>query len=302
MSLAALFAVQACAGLVARPLWPQTARMAARFGASRAAALMLILRWLPAALGAFAAVCLCVPAYLRLEPLEGEEEVGILCLTLAGCAVLSYLIPMARAAWRVVRSEVRLHELIRDAEEQSGLYVIRQASPAMALAGLIHSRVVVSRDVVELLTADQMDAARRHERAHLESHDNWKRVLMEAAPIDFGGRHRRVAWARFTEWAADDQATGGDGWRSVALASALVSVARLASADCLPQASLLVPDGRELRARVERLLEPSTRVAERFPAAIVVTLAVVAASLAVIGAQQPAAAAVVHRLLEALVD
>lgn len=302
LSLAALFVVQMCAGLALRCAAPRLVRMAGKFDAARAATFMLVLRWLPGIAGVFFACCLCVPAYLRLEPLSGEEEIGLVCAALASLAVSSYLIPIARATVIIARSEIRLRRLVRNAEETAGLYVIRETSPAMALAGLFHSRVVVSREVVGLLSPDQMDAARRHERAHLESGDNWKRVLLAAAPIDCGGRHLRSAWSRFTEWAADDKAAGGDSARSVALASALVSVARLASPDSLGHASMLVSDGRELRARVERLLEPQQRVAQTFPVSAVWTIASAAAATVLVAAQHPACAAMVHRLLEVLVD
>ena len=302
LSLAVLFVVQICAGLLMRLAAPRLVRLAERIEPAKAAALLLALRWLSGALGAFVAGCLCVPAYLRLEPLTSDEEIGVACSCLACLALLSYLIPMARVASSVFRSEVRLRTLVRDAEERAGLYVIRETSPAMALAGLFHSRVIVSREVMRLLTADQMDAARRHERAHQESRDNWKRLALEGAPIDLSGRWLRSAWSRFAEWAADDKATGGEPARSVALASALVSVARLAPAGCLPHASMLVSDGRELRARVERLLTPAERTTQQFPIAAVLATALTIAAIAVAIAQQPAGAAIVHRLLESLID
>ena len=303
LSLAVLCLVQVASGLMLRFLAPRLVGLAARLDAARAATVMLTLPWLPAVLGLFAASCLCVPVYLRLEPLSGEEEeVGFACVTLACFALLSYLIPLARAAVNVFRSEVRVRALVRDAVEQGGLYVIREPLPAMALAGLVQSRVVVSREVVRLLSADQMDAARRHERAHQESRDNWKRVVLEAAPVDLSGHQLRAAWVRFSEWAADDKATEGEPARSVALASALVSVARLGSPEFLPQVSMLVSDGRELRARVERLLTPCERVAQRFPVAAVLAGAMFSAVVVALLAQQPGCASRVHQLLELLVD
>ena len=302
LSLAVLFVVQICAGLLVRLAAPRVLSLAERLDPAKAAALMLAFRWLPGVLGLFVALCLCVPAYLRLEPLSSDEEIGFACVCLGCLALLSYLIPVARVVSNVVRSEVRLRALVRDAEERAGLFVIRETSPAMALAGLFHSRVVVSREVERLLTADQMDAARRHEGAHRESLDNWKRLVLEGAPIDLSGRSLRSAWSRFTEWAADDKATEGEPARSVALASALVSVARLASADCLPHASMLVSDGRALRARVERLLAQTKRTPQPFPVAAVVSVALTLAALAVAIAQQPAGAAIVHQLLESLVE
>ncbi len=302
LSLAALFVVQVCAGLALRFAALRLVRMAGKSDPARAATLMLVLRWSPAVAGIFFAICLCVPAYLRLEPLAGEEEIGWACAALASLAVSSYLIPIARAAAIVVRSEIRLRRLVRNAEECAGLHIIRETSPAMALAGLFHSRVVVSREVMALLSPDQLDAARRHERAHLESGDNWKRLLLACVPIDCGGRPLRSAWSRFTEWAADDKAAGGDSARSIALASALIAVARLTSPDYLGHTSMLVSDGCELRARVERLLESPKQVPQTLPVSAVWASATAVVATIVVAAQHPACAAIVHRLLEVLVD
>jgi hypothetical protein len=310
LSLAASFAVQVCAGLLIRRFAVELIKWAARFEPARAAGLVLILRWLPGLLGLFVAGALCVPSYLRLEPIESNEEIGFVCLALAALAVLSYLIPLARIGAGVVRSELRLKSLLSDAEVQanvSDVLVIHHASPAMALVGLFRSRVLISRDVMRLLTQDQMDAALRHERAHFTAHDNYKRLVLGFAPIDGSGRKLQAAWSRFTEWAADDHATEGDSARSVALASALVSVARLTSPGCVPShasvlESPLISGGPDLRARVERLLESGRAPAHRFPVLASLAWALTVALAVATIAQHPAASAFVHRLLEALID
>ena len=304
LSLAVLCIVQVVTGLLIRLLAAPMIRWAERLDPARAASTMLALRWLPGAAGVFVTLCLCVPAYLQLEPSGGvDEELGVLCLSLAGLALASYLMPLGKTAAGVLKSEIRLRALVRNAEVQSGVFVIRETSPAMALAGLFHSRLVISREVLQLLPADQMEAAQRHERAHQQSWDNWKRLMLELAPVDLSGRALRSAWGRFAEWAADDKAAAGDSARSVALASALVSVARLGtSTTCLTHASMLVTDGRELRARVERLLDPVCRVPLRLPlGTLSCALLVIAFTMGLV-ARQPACTAVIHRVLEALVD
>jgi hypothetical protein len=305
LSLASAFAVQLVAGLVLRLFASKLIAWAERFDPARAAAVMLAMRWLPGLLGVFVAGFLCVPSYLRLEEVEGDEEMGFLCLGLAALAVLSYLIPVMRTTISVLRSERRLRTLLMGAEQESNdVSIIRQTSPAMALVGLFKSRVVVSREVMGLLTRDQMDAALEHERAHSNSGDNYKRLVLQCAPIDGSSRKLRGAWARFTEWAADDQSTGGDSAKSVALASALVSVARLKLPPCAvvtPHASLLVADESDLRLRVERLLEPKKVGVRKFPALLVCTTGAALAMFFVAVAQQPAVNAFVHEVLEALV-
>jgi hypothetical protein len=303
LSLAVWFAVQLCVGLLVRSATGRAIGYAERLHASRAAALMLALRWLPALSGLFAAAFLCVPIYIRFEPLVNDEEMGFACVGLACLAVLSFLLPLTRTAFHLFQSELRLQALLRNSEKQAGVSVIRKPSPSMALVGLFRSHVLVSQEVMDLLSSDQLDAALRHERAHKESGDNRKRLLLELAPLDGTGNAPRTAWSRFTEWAADDRATEGDSLRSIALASALVSVARLSPGECLPHATMLISNGRDLRLRVERLLEPSSRPpVHRFPFAAVFAGAVAFAAALALLVQQPSAAAIVHGLLEALVD
>ena len=68
LSLAALFLVQLSTGLIIRSIAPRLVRWAGRFNPARSASLMLLLRWLPGLFGMFVAAFLCVPSYLRLEP------------------------------------------------------------------------------------------------------------------------------------------------------------------------------------------------------------------------------------------
>jgi Zn-dependent protease with chaperone function len=109
-----------------------------------------------------------------------------------------------------------------------------------------------------LLTAEQLAAAILHERAHAAAFDNLKRLLLAFTPGMIPGIHGFAAlerqWARYTELAADDDAVAGDPHRALALASALVRVARLGVMPAPLASSLL--DGDGLTERVERLLHP----------------------------------------------
>ena len=104
----------------------------------------------------------------------------------------------------------------------------------------MHPQLLISKSVLNGLTAEQTEAALRHEQAHRTSRDNIKRFLILLSPdvLPFLRTFASLehSWAKFTEWAADDQATAGDSHRALSLASALVRVARLGSK---PQLSFL---------------------------------------------------------------
>jgi hypothetical protein len=80
------------------------------------------------------------------------------------------------------------------------------------------------------------------------SRDNWKRLLIAMAPdlVPFAVRRRGLerSWARYAERAADDRAVAGSAHRSVALAAALVRVARLGAAAPAPLAASLMGDAQ----------------------------------------------------------
>jgi len=96
--------------------------------------------------------------------------------------------------------------------------------------------------------------------------DNLKRLLVLLAPgmLPFasGFRNLERAWAKISEWAADDLAAAGKTRRSLSLAAALVHVARLGStAPAL--ATSLMAEGADLSERVDRLLRPARYTARR---------------------------------------
>jgi Zn-dependent protease with chaperone function len=177
------------------------------------------------------------------------------------------------------------------------------------MAGVIRRRIVITRGVQRALSAEQLEAALGHERAHGASRDNLKRLLLLLAPeiLPFSRRFAALdaAWSRFSEWAADDDAIGLDANRSIPLAEALVQFARMGAAPRLsPLLTSLVPAGHDLAARVERLLrveQAGARRARRGFSPLYTTVGLLITAVFAAVMLRPSALYSVHSLLERLV-
>jgi len=284
--LAQIAVAAAVAAFAGRAL-ARAERMPARSGAR----LLFGLRLLPAAGATFVVAALCAPSYLWLEPDASAEQVGWLCVMAAVCGAGV----CAAGAWRAGRAAIRSSRYLRTCQS-----AVESDAAVLMLAGVVRPRLVVSRGVRQMLTEEQLDAALRHERAHGVSRDNLKRLLMLLAPEPIPGfgalRRLEQGWSRMAEWAADDWAVAGSEERGLALASALLAVARMdRPRQAMPLATPLLADRAGLAERVERLLaEPAAPEPARH--AVAVAAATVTAVAAIIPLVLPA----VHRALEAL--
>ncbi|HLH16601.1 MAG TPA: hypothetical protein VKX45_05255 [Bryobacteraceae bacterium] len=290
LSLASFFLLHFALAAVVAAFAGRALRAAEAMTPRAGARLLLGLRLLPPVVAALLVAGICAPSYLWLEPEGTGERAGIACIAAAALGGWICAAGIARAIGAAVRSRRYLRQCRAAAAA---------GAPVMLLAGVFRPRLIVSRGVRRALDAEQLAAAVRHERAHRTSRDNLKRLLLAAAPgvFPFRGGLRRLerGWARLAEWAADDRAAAGDPDRSLALAGALVRMARLVHAiEAGPLACSLVGDTAELAVRVERLLNPApvrSRPILRWPA--LVAAAGVAAVLA-----QPGTLYTAHRILE----
>ena len=232
-------------------------RAARRMRPRLAERFLLALRLLPAALALFVVAGLCVPSYLWLEPEISAEEVGAGCLTAAILAAALWTISTARGVRAAVRSarHARSCERLGRRSTLPGsrlpVWILDAPAPLLALVGVFRSRVAISSPVMSALSAGQLAAALRHEEAHRVSRDNLKRLLLLLAPGLLPGFHGFDAiergWARFTEWAADDDAVAGDAHLSLSLAAALVRIARMGGAPApSPLTASFLGDSREI--------------------------------------------------------
>ena len=306
LSLASFFLIHLAVGLLVSFVSPVAVRFAERITARSAARFLLILRLFPPVVALILVAGLCVPSYLWLEPAGATEDVGWWCLIAAVVALAVWGISVGRAAKAVLGSFGyirRCQEVGREAAK--AVWIVESSAPVLGLAGIIRPRLVISRGLMNALPKDQLAAALRHERAHGASRDNLKRLLILFAPDVFpfvrGFKTLERGWAKFTEWSADDRAVAGNSRRSLSLAGALVRVARMSPA---PQSSMLVAsllaDGRDLSARVDRLLglavTPRPKGGLRVP--LLATGATVMFALALMAvALEPATLHSVHQLL-----
>ena len=265
LCLASFFVVNAFAGLCAALASRAVVRMAATMRARTAALFLFAVRFLPFALGIGAVLGLCVPSYLWLEPQATAERIGWACLTLGLLGALGLLLSVARTA-RAVAASARCNRLwqktgsrTRLAGEPSQTLIVDEESPLLALAGVFRPQLVVSNGVLRTLSAEELAVALHHENAHRVSRDNLKRLffLMAPGPIPFLASFSSLdrAWAKFSEWAADDEAAAGDPLRGLSLAAALLQVARMGAGPRLNFLhTALVAGDDDLSARVDRLL------------------------------------------------
>ena len=262
--LASFFLVHLAAGLLVVRLSPWMIGVAARMRPQQAARFLLMLRLTPVCSALCVVIVLCVPSYLRYEQNGAAEKVGVFCLVASALGLALCVISVGRGLHAVVHSFLvtRRCPSVAAATGWSDVPVADEdevGMPLLALVGVVRPRLILSRRVLETLSPEQLDAALSHERAHQMSRDNVKRLLVVLAPnvLPFVNGFDKLEhqWGRFIELAADEHATRGQIGRSVALAEALIRVARLGnSAVALPLASSLCAREEDLAERVHRLL------------------------------------------------
>jgi Zn-dependent protease with chaperone function len=257
----------------------------------------------------------CVPSYVLLEPDVAGERVGLACLFAAVIGGSIWTISLLRGVASVIRTERYMRQCrLGDRPGEvlqtgSDILVVNDTNPVMAVAGVVHPRLVISQAVMDALSEEQREAAFRHEAAHRTSRDNLKKLLFllspDVLPFAAGLSNLERNWAKFTEWAADDEAVDGDHDRALSLAAALVRVAKL-GVHPVPSylLSSLMDDGRDLETRVDRLLrEPAYAEKPLQPVvAVARNAAVVMGCVTLTLLLWPESLGGIHRLLEHLIQ
>ncbi|HTV64184.1 MAG TPA: M56 family metallopeptidase [Bryocella sp.] len=313
---ASFFLIHMALALTARLAAGNVVRLAEHMKPQAAARLLFTFRLAPLWLSLIAVLAFCIPSYLWLEPEATGEKVGLLCVLMAALGVALWapavkrVIGAVRGTNRFLSDCARHGRKIAVPGEDSPALLVSDKAPVLAVAGVFRQQLLISRRVLRELSAEQREAALRHEHAHRASGDNLKRLLILLAPdavpflMTFSGVER--AWSRFVEWAADDEATSGDPQRALSLASALVQVAKMKMGS-RPRADMLscslIGGNLDLSERVDRLLRPQPKPDK--PVKEVIRLvgsagALVASAIAVV-AVWPSSLSAVHQALEHLV-
>jgi len=242
---------------------------------------LLTLRMLPSVGALFLSLAVVLPAFLTEEPKRGGEAVGPVLILTAIFALLSIGAGCLRG-WRARLATAkllgdcdRLHPRIsiagRDVE------IIDVPEPLVAVVGAWGPRIVAAARVLEVCSREELREVIGHEAAHISARDNLKLLLLLSCPdvlawIPAGGE-LIMRWRAAVEFEADAIATGQDPFKRIALASALIKVARLSGAK--PRAAELsmpiVCDDVEVRVR--RLLAPLPAAQSLLPAKNIATLA-----------------------------
>jgi len=276
-----------------------------------AADAVLGVRLLPAAGSAALVLTVILPAFLLYEPRHAHDEPGPL-LVISALFALLLLADGIRRGWRARRATRAflpnaLPHLSLPGTQGTEVTVVNVAQPLVGVVGSWRQRIIAARSVAAACDREEFRQVLAHEAAHMDARDNLKLLMLLAMPDPLAwlptGSALREHWRAATELEADERASGSDPRKRLALASALIKVARLSIASSIagsrPGNDGSRPAGAEsgggLERRVRRLLAPAPAMYRSFPGRRLLTYALLVPLLAM-----PLYASV-HRLIEVLV-
>ena len=242
--------------------------LAWRLGAwhnSRASLTLLATRLLPSIGAAFLVSAVFAPAFLLYEPVRTSEGAGPVLVALAVFAVLVFCDAIRRGclAWVATRTLLKrcgTTDRLMGSDQQP-IEIVDSREALVAVIGAWRPRIVASRRVILACERVEFEQVISHETAHLRARDNLKLLLQVVGPDPLAwlpsGRALSERWRNAVELEADARATGGDPAKRIALASALVKVARLSAGDSQLRGALSVHAAADgIHGRVRELLAP----------------------------------------------
>ena len=259
VSLAFFFLFYCAFSIAVARGWRVVARAAHQLPARRMADLLFLLRILPLAVSLLICATFVVPSFLLLEPRASAETMGDVPLAFAvGCAVL--FVGGAYNAWvAYARTKTTVETWLEGATELPAfgsvrVFEIQPEVPALTLTGLCSPRVLVSGSAAAMLVPEELDAALKHEIAHVRRRDNLKKLLFRVC-IFPGMSALESAWSAAEEMAADDAAVTSTS-EALDLAAALIKLSRLAATQPTAALTTALVQGElaSVNARIERLV------------------------------------------------
>jgi hypothetical protein len=251
---------------------------------------LLALRLLPPAGAAFLTLAVVLPAFLIHEPRHEVEQIGALLVVLVMIAFVAVGHGILRG-WRACTAAAAL---VRDFGEVNrccvmagqNVEIVDIPEPMVAVVGAWQPRIVAAGNVLAACSDAEFHQVIEHEAAHVSAHDNLKLLLLLATPDALAwmpaGEDLTARWRAAAELEADARASGSDRYKRVALASALIKVARLSSGIKRQFPPLSMPIALEdVEGRVRQLLAPGATSARRLRRKVVIACALLIAVLAV---------------------
>lgn len=253
---------------------------------------LLTLRLLPAVGAAFLTLTVALPAFLIHEPHREVEPAGPLLVVLALLAIghTGHGILRGWRAWSATRALLQRCSPVDRYPVRTGrsVDIVEVSGPVTAVVGVRRPRILVADCVRAACSDDEFRQVVAHEAAHVAAHDNVKLLLQIISPDALAwmpaGTVLTERWRAAAELAADARASGCDPRRRVALASALIKVARLSLGDERRSLALSMPVAvDDVEGRVRSLLAPSPMPHRPLPmralAACALVIVVVGATL-----------------------
>ena len=244
-----------------------------RFGLARicsSAHDFLAVRLLPAGGAALITLTVILPSFVIYEPDGLAEHVGPLLIALVILALISVSAGLLRGGCAVWAARTLLRKCAPAghwrAEDGQRVDLIDTAEPIVAVVGGWRPQIVAARHVFSTCSSEEFRQVIAHEAAHVSSRDNLKLLLFLISPDALAwlpsGAALAAHWRAAAEFDADECATGCDPRKRVALASALIKVARLSTGVHRPPPALSMPVGLDdMEGRVRQLISPSPRTA-----------------------------------------
>jgi Zn-dependent protease with chaperone function len=239
--------------------WRLAEHVGSKLPARRLANLLFLLRSLPLAVAGLVTLIFVVPSFLLLEPRVVTEPIGEVPLALGAACLLLLGAGVLNAITAQRKTSRALSGWLRDATTDLNCYPvplfrIRPSAPALAVAGGLSPRVLLSDAAAALLSGQELETALKHEMAHVRRRDNLKKLLFRLCTLP-GMSALEAAWSETAEMAADDAAVMNSR-EALDLASALIKLSRIAPAQAT--ATLTVglgqTPGSALNTRIERLV------------------------------------------------